>query len=378
MTRIWKKKTQKEIEQRIFAALEQNINYNDHLAFGIPASHLDEKVFSQDESFLKNAPFISSLVQNPNHIGCHTLGKSESFFHGTQAVEKELIDICAIDILKGDPESHDGYVTSGGTEANLQAIWIYRNYFIQELNATSNEIGILCSEDSHYSMDKAGNLLGLDIYKVEVDAESREISEEKVEMSLKEALKHGKRHFIVVCNMMTTMFGSLDDPNHYTNVLKRSGCNFKIHVDGAFGGFYFPFTGEHPGLSFQNSHIDSFTLDAHKMAQAPYGTGIFFNTKGIHTLCQYPTGELCGRRRLHTHWKPVRCQCRCSLDGPDEKRILWLARKDFYSATENSMVVRTIASTGCQVLQTSQVQYHYHSKRRHSYRNCAPLWIGAG
>ena len=127
---------------------------------GIPASYLDDKVFNQDASFLKDAPFISTLIQNPNHIGCHTLGKSESFFQGTHEIEKELIDICSVDILKGDPGKQDGYIASGGTEANIQAIWVYRNYYLSKVGAKREEICIICSEDSHYSMDKAANLIG--------------------------------------------------------------------------------------------------------------------------------------------------------------------------------------------------------------------------
>lgn len=69
------------------------------------------------------------MVDNPNHIGCHTMGESEPFFAGTQKLEKELIGIVAEDILLCKPGQYDGYVASGGTEANIQAIWIYRNLF---------------------------------------------------------------------------------------------------------------------------------------------------------------------------------------------------------------------------------------------------------
>ena len=129
MKHFWKKKSQEEIKTIVFDALEANVNYEKAHILGLPASYLDDKVFYQDASFVKDAPFISTLIQNPNHIGCHTLGKSESFFSGTQEIEKELIEICATDILHGEPYMQDGYVASGGTEANLQAIWIYRNYF---------------------------------------------------------------------------------------------------------------------------------------------------------------------------------------------------------------------------------------------------------
>ncbi|MDA9564057.1 pyridoxal-dependent decarboxylase, partial [Flavobacteriales bacterium] len=280
MATYWKKKSQHEIKDVVFKALQNNLNYDTQNILGIPASYLDDKVFNQDASFLKDAPFISSLTQNPNHIGCHTLGKSESFFQGSQAIEKELIEICAVDILNGHAAMQDGYVASGGTEANIQAIWIYRNYFLKQ-SAKREQICIICSEDSHYSMDKAANLLALDIYKVRVEPNTREITQKRVNETILTAQKDGKTKFIVICNMVTTMFGSIDDVNAYVNVLKNLSCDFKIHVDGAYGGFYHPFTKDDNRLTFENKNITSFTLDAHKMAQAPYGTGIFLIRKGF-------------------------------------------------------------------------------------------------
>ncbi len=101
MHKYWHKKSEEEIKSRVFGALKQNINFRENNILGVPASHLDDKVFSQDATFLKDAPFISTLVHNPNHIGCHTLGKSEHFFAGTQALEREVIELCAVDILRG-------------------------------------------------------------------------------------------------------------------------------------------------------------------------------------------------------------------------------------------------------------------------------------
>jgi glutamate/tyrosine decarboxylase-like PLP-dependent enzyme len=280
MNKHWKKRSQEEIKSIIFEALDNNINYDTQNIIGIPASYLDTKVFNQDASFVKDAPFISCLIQNPNHIGCHTLGKSEPYFQGTQEIEKTLIEICAVDILQGETGQQDGYVASGGTEANIQAIWIYRNYFTNNHTAKREEVCVLCSEDSHYSMDKAANLLALDIYKIPVENDTREIKEGKIKEVILEAHKHGKKYFIVICNMMTTMFGSVDNIEAYTNQLSNLSCEFKLHVDGAYGGFYYPFTGENSLLTFKNQNITSFTLDAHKMAQAPYGTGVFLIRKG--------------------------------------------------------------------------------------------------
>jgi glutamate/tyrosine decarboxylase-like PLP-dependent enzyme len=281
MNQVWVKKTQDQLKEEVFKALEENVSYTDKSILGVPASYLNDKVFNQDVSFLKDAPFLKALVQNPNHIGCHTLGESESFFAGTHAIEKELIEICAVDILKGEKGAQDGYIASGGTEANIQAIWIYRNYFQQELQAQQNEIAIICSEDSHYSMDKASNLLSVDLYKFVVDKESRLIKKEALTETIALAKADGKKYFIFVANMMTTMFGSVDDITLIAEVLKEQEVIFKIHVDGAYGGFYYPFSNEESLLNFNNPIISSFTLDAHKMAQSPYGTGIFLIRKGL-------------------------------------------------------------------------------------------------
>lgn len=281
MKKIWVKKTEEEIRETVFTALEKNINYQKENILGVPASYLDEKVFPQEAPFLKEAPFLSALIQNPNHIGCHTLGKSESFFNGTQALEKELIEICAADILAGKLYEQDGYVTSGGTEANMQAIWIYRNYFQKEYKAKREEICIICSSDNHYSMDKAANVFSIDIDKVKVTNDSRELTPKQVEKTLKRQIKKGKKYFIIIANMMTTMFGSVDDLDIYVDALEQKKCVYRIHVDGAYGGFYYPFSEEKSQLTFANPKITSFTLDAHKMAQAPYGTGIFLIRKGF-------------------------------------------------------------------------------------------------
>jgi glutamate/tyrosine decarboxylase-like PLP-dependent enzyme len=274
----WKKLSQQEIRQRIFSALSENVDYYTENIIGLPASHLDDKVFYQNAPFLEDAPYLSTLIHNPNHIGCHTLGESESFFRGTQELEKEVIKVCAEDILhcSGD---YDGYVASGGTEANMQAVWIYRNYFMQEKNAEINEIALISSQDAHYSSAKASNVLQIDFYKVAVDENNRAIGTEQLEKTISQAKGDGKKYFIVMANMMTTMFGSVDDINIYTDYFTEKDLPFKLHVDGAYGGFFYPFAKPENDLNFSNPHVNSVTLDAHKMLQAPYGTGIFLIRK---------------------------------------------------------------------------------------------------
>lgn len=292
----WKKYTFEEIKSRVFKALSENINFYSENILGIPGSHLDPKVFNQDAPFLKEAPYISTLINNPNHIGCHTLGSSEPFFNGTQTIERELITICAEDILKAEPDSYDGYVASGGTEANIQAIWVYRNYFIEEFGAKNEEVAIICSQDSHYSMNKAANLLSLSISFVEVDPDNRKIDTEDLSEKLQQAKTQGKKYFIAIANMMTTMFGSVDNIDEtYVKAFEALNAPYKLHIDAAYGGFFYPFTDKSFSLNFSHPSISSVTLDAHKMLQAPYGTGIFLIRKNLiqyaNTKASYVKGE---------------------------------------------------------------------------------------
>ncbi len=275
----WKRKSHAEVKQRVFEALNNNVNYRNGSVLGIPGTYLDSKVFSEEFSFVREAPYLSTLVQNPNHIGCHTLGDSETYFEGTQLLEREVIRICSENILKAKPDSIDGYVAAGGTEANLQAIWIYRNYFLEEHGASLSEIAIICSEDSHYSMQKAGNVFQVTCLRLPVRTENRKIDRRVAEKKLLALREQGVKYAIVVSNMMTTMFGSIDDVDDYAELMTRCGFEFKLHVDAAYGGFYAPIVDEKNPVNFEHPLVNSFTMDAHKLLQAPYGTGIFLIRK---------------------------------------------------------------------------------------------------
>lgn len=277
----WEKISQKERQVYIQKALDENVNFSKDTSLGYPASKLDGKVFNEDAPFLKDAPTLKTYVANPNHIGCHTLGTSEKAFKGTQQIECAVLNVIAVDIFKAQPNSFDGYISPGGTEANVQAIWMYRNFFMYQKGAKLNEIAILASEDTHYSIPKAANLLMLDWIKIPVSFEKREIDTVVLEQKIMEAKQNGIKYFIAVSNMGTTMFGSVDNPEEYTTALEKQQVEYKLHIDGAYGGFVYPFSNEKSTINFSNPKISSITIDAHKMLQAPYGTGIFICRKGL-------------------------------------------------------------------------------------------------
>ena len=302
--KFWKKLTNEERKERIEKALYDNVNFSKDISLGYPASKLDSKVFNDDAPFLKDAPILQTYVANPNNIGCHTFGTSEKAFNGTHNIEREVLNVLAVDIFKAEPNGFDGYISPGGTEANIQAIWMFRNYYVNNLDAQMEEIAIVASEDTHYSIPKASNLLQLDWLKIPVDFDTRAIDKIQLEQIILESINKGKKYFIVVSNLGTTMFGSVDNPEAYIAVFEKHNLHYKLHIDGAYGGFVYPFSNQQSVINFSNPKISSITIDAHKMLQAPYGTGVFICRKGyienvLTKEAEYVEGmdlTLCGSR----------------------------------------------------------------------------------
>jgi len=279
--KYWKKYSKEKLISRIDEALDANVNFQTSKSLGYPVSRLDENVFNTNGAFLNVSPLLKSFVANPNNIGCHTLGKSEPAFKGSQELEREVIKVLAVDIFKAEENEYDGYIATGGTEANIQALWIYRNLYKKEFNASLNEMVILSSADTHYSVHKGSNLLSVETVSIPVDFDSREIIVEDLDAIVANLVAEGKKYFMVISNLATTMFGSVDDPDVYAGILTKHNVEFKIHVDGAFGGFIYPISNRKSTINFENPYISSITIDAHKLLQAPYGTGVFLCRKGL-------------------------------------------------------------------------------------------------
>lgn len=301
----WKALSKKEILDRVNYALSKNKNYNDSSILGVPGTYLDEKEFYQDADFLKNAAYLKTLIANPNHIGCHSINdKSSPIFKGTHQIENELIKLCAETIFKGEEGKQDGYVATGGTEANIQAAWIYRNYFRKEYKADLSQIGLIYTEDAHYSLSKASDLLQLKSIVLKVKPKNRQIDTSYMKKRITAAKNSGIRYFIVVLSIGTTLYGSVDSIDPIASFLEESKSVFKLHLDAAFGGFIYPFTNPQSKHSFENPRVNSISIDAHKMLQTPFGTGIFLIKKGLmqyvaNSNAQYVPGldyTLCGSR----------------------------------------------------------------------------------
>ena len=119
---FWKKIIQTERQIRVKKALSENVNFSHDTYLAYQASKLDGKVFNEEAQFLKDSPILQTYLANPIYTGCHAFGTAEKAFSGSQGIEREVLDLLAVEIFKAQPNTYDGYIALGRTESNLQAI----------------------------------------------------------------------------------------------------------------------------------------------------------------------------------------------------------------------------------------------------------------
>ena len=169
------------------------------------------------------------IPKNLNSIGVHTFTKeAEGGFDVAHDWEREYIYWISSFLYKTVKSEEienliDGYFTSGGTEANLEGLWIAREY-MKKLNSES-EIKIFTTKVSHYSIIKSLKLLGFNIEKDLIYIDYNEFFEMDIN-DLNEKIKfYGKndiKNFIVVINLGSTVTGSIDNISEINNVINNN------------------------------------------------------------------------------------------------------------------------------------------------------------
>jgi len=137
-----------------------------------------------------------------------------------------------------------GYLVSGGTLANITALWAARNrrgaaaeqISASGLAATSSPRVFFASEAAHFSFGKAANLVGLgrDAW-VRVPADSRgRVLPDRLREAIAEARRSGRTPFCLVGVAGTTITGAIDPLDELADIAAETGLWF--HVDAAYGG----------------------------------------------------------------------------------------------------------------------------------------------
>jgi glutamate/tyrosine decarboxylase-like PLP-dependent enzyme len=197
---------------------------------------------------------------NPNN---HALDGGPATAH----MEKEAVAALAR-MVGYDPAAMLGHLTSSGTTANLEALWVAR-----ELHPTR---GIAYSAEAHYTHGRMAEVLGMPATKIAAGRDGR------MDLAALDAALAGGGIGTIVATLGTTSLGAVDPLPAILDLATAHGA--RVHVDAAYGGFFTllaTLPPDHPAAlppataaAYQAiGHADSIVIDPHKHGLQPYGCG---------------------------------------------------------------------------------------------------------
>ncbi|MGB4246496.1 MAG: putative pyridoxal-dependent aspartate 1-decarboxylase [Pseudohongiellaceae bacterium] len=182
-----------------------------------------------------------------------------------------------------------GSFCSGGTIANLTALWAARNNLFKPATGFAGlaqeglaaglvhfgyrGLAVLVSERGHYSLGKAADILGIgrrNLVAVETDAHNK-IRLDRLAERCDQLQKDGMKVMAIVGVAGSSETGNVDPLDAMADIAQERGIHF--HVDSAWGGPTL-FSHKHRRLLAGIERADSVTLDAHKQLYVPMGAGI--------------------------------------------------------------------------------------------------------
>lgn len=196
--------------------------------------------------------YVTAMLINPNN---HALDGGPA----TAAMEKDVVARLAT--MVGLPQ-HLGHLTSSGTIANLEALFVARECHPGK--------AIAYSADAHYTHARMCHVLGVEGVAVPTDASGR-----MDRQALADLLAQG-RIGTVVATLGTTGLGALDPLADIIDLTHEHGA--RVHVDAAYGGFFALIADDSADGVAQApfeavSRADSVVIDPHKHGLQPYGCG---------------------------------------------------------------------------------------------------------
>jgi len=199
------------------------------------------------------AGYLAAMLINPNN---HALDGGP----GTSALEGEVVASLADMFGFGAPFL--GHLTSSGTIANLEALWVAR-----ELHPDRR---IVYGAGAHYTHGRMCGVLRVEGTSVAATPEGR------IDLDAVEAECRRGDVGTVVLTLGSTGVGAVDRVEQALALRERYGV--RLHVDAAYGGFFTLLAGAADPLvdpaPFQAvAACDSVVVDPHKHGLQPYGCG---------------------------------------------------------------------------------------------------------
>ena len=169
-----------------------------------------------------------------------------------------------------------GHLTSSGTMANLEALWV-----AGQLAPDKHIVG---SKQAHYTHQRISAVLKLDYTAIASDQRGRMSFD-----ALEAELRKGDVGTVVV-TLGNTAIGAVDPLHQILALRERYG--FRAHVDGAYGGYFRLITDDLAEPSRRAyaaiSQADSIVVDPHKHGLQPYGCGcVLFRDPAVGQLYKH-------------------------------------------------------------------------------------------
>ena len=184
-----------------------------------------------------------------------------------------------------------GILVSGGTVANITALWCARNAALgpkdeflgiekEGLAAALDFYGykgaaIIGSELMHFSFDKAADLMGIGTHRlirVSADCNNR-VNIQALRQAVAECRTQNLLIIAIVGVAGTTDSGGVDYLAEIADITQEAHVHF--HVDAAWGGPLI-FSQQHHHKIAGIERADSVTIDGHKQLYLPMGIGMVF------------------------------------------------------------------------------------------------------
>jgi tyrosine decarboxylase/aspartate 1-decarboxylase len=199
--------------------------------------------------------YALALWLNPNN---------HAFDAGAASSRMELEAVRALAALFGWPAA-SGHLCSGGTVANLEALWIARQ---AERARGSARPAVAASAQAHYCQARAAAILDLPFYPVPVDGRGR------LSVGALEALMARVPIGIVVATLGTPLNGAVDPLADLAALCAQRGV--RLHADAAYGGYFRLAENLEACTSAAlaaATQAASIAIDPHKHGLQPYGCG---------------------------------------------------------------------------------------------------------
>jgi L-2,4-diaminobutyrate decarboxylase len=191
-------------------------------------------------------------------------------------VEQELIRwLCG---EAGYPAGADGTFTTGGSLSNYMGLLLARDAFLHNkwnwsaqksgLPAEASKLRILCSDVSHFTVEKSASQLGLGtdaVVRVAVDDRFR-MDLGSLRRALQDIRANGLLPMAIVATAGTTDLGSIDPLPELGAIAKSEDA--WLHVDAAYGGALL-FSKQHRDTLGGVEAADSLSIDFHKLFWQP-------------------------------------------------------------------------------------------------------------